>query len=112
MDITNIITTVIGGMLTIIGGFLGVFLTQYINNRSEKRKLIREKTEELHLLINDIEAKIMYFAASSTFHPIDHIEINKNARLLFMDLINQMNKIEMIVNIYAQDAQKEVYEYC
>lgn len=55
-----LISVVIGGLLTIIGGFLGNYFTQSIIRKSETKKLIREKIEEIYNTAGEIKKWLLF----------------------------------------------------
>ncbi len=54
-NVTTILSTLLGGMLAIAGGFLATGFSQRAAEKTEKRKIAREKTEELYLLSNQVQ---------------------------------------------------------
>jgi len=115
MDGTVIITTIIGGMLATIGGFLATYLTQFMANRTEKQKLTREKSEELYSLINEIEDKIHLSAIEISYSSKDDnraVAARIATVKLFTEVASYVNKIEMIANLHIRDALYDTNIYC
>jgi hypothetical protein len=115
MDIAIIITTFAGGMLAVIGGFLAIYLMQFMVHRTEQQKLIREKSEELYTLINEIEDKI-HLSAIEISYSSKSDELAVEARIatvkLFTEVSSYINKIEMIANLHIRDAIFDTNIYC
>ncbi len=53
-DITTLVAALRGGILAIVGGFLGTLFSQQLARAEEKRTVIREKTEALYKLANQL----------------------------------------------------------
>ncbi|SRR6266700_597114 len=115
MDAAIIITTFAGGMLAVIGGFLATYLMQFMANRTEKQKLIREKSEELYSLINEIEDKIHLSAIEISYSSKSDglaVEARIATVKLFTEVSSYVNKIEMIANLHIRDAIFDTNIYC
>jgi hypothetical protein len=115
MDGASMITTFIGGMLAIIGGFLATYLMQFLTLRAEKQKLIREKSEELYSLINEIEDKIHLSAIEISYSSKNDaraVEARIATVKLFTEVASYVNKIEMIANLHIRDALYDTSIYC
>src|SRR6266568_5764311 len=52
---SNLISTIIGAVLTILGGFFATLYLQKRVNKVDPKKLIREKTEKIYELSNQLE---------------------------------------------------------
>ena len=50
-NITVLLSTLLGGVLTTIGGFIAVYYTQRTTKSIEERKHHREKVEELYIYL-------------------------------------------------------------
>lgn len=55
VDLGSIILLVLGSVLTLSGGLAATYFSQYIAGRAEKKKVVREKLEEIYILINQIK---------------------------------------------------------
>ena len=114
MDQTVVFTTLIGGTLAIVGGFLATWYTQFINNRAEKTKIIREKIEEIYLLINEIEDNIV----SSILELKKHIDTDDMKALdtlkdeLLLNVMTYNKRIQMIANIYLKGIVEQIEKHC
>jgi hypothetical protein len=109
------ITTFLGGMLAIAGGFLATYLMQFMALRAEKQKLIREKSEELYSLINEIEDKIHLSAIEISYSSKTEtraVEARIATVKLFTEVASYVNKIEMIANLHIRDAIYDTGLYC
>ncbi len=53
-DITTLVAALLGGILAIVGGFLGALFSQQLARAEEKRTVVREKTEALYKLANQL----------------------------------------------------------
>ncbi len=54
-NITTIIVTLLGGLLTVGGGFLASYYIQSTKNKAEKKKEQKTRIEQLYLMTNDIK---------------------------------------------------------
>ncbi len=114
MDQTAILTTLLGGMLAIVGGFLGTYFTQIITSKTETKKFAREKTEELYSLINDLDDR-----ASQQFVKIgilvqtdgEYDKIVECSGELLREGNTYANKIEMISNLYIKSMKDDAKNY-
>ncbi len=48
----TILAAIVGGILTIMGGFLATYFAQKLAKRSQNQKIFVDKAEELYVLIN------------------------------------------------------------
>jgi hypothetical protein len=53
-DFLPLISTVIGGFLAVVGGFVSNFVLRGINERNEKRSFLRQQLEQIFLLSNQL----------------------------------------------------------
>jgi hypothetical protein len=53
-QIVPLIAALIGGIFAIVGGFLATYFQQRVARDAEKRKVIREKVEEIYNFTNQI----------------------------------------------------------
>jgi hypothetical protein len=115
MDGAIIITTFAGGILAVIGGFLATYLMQFLLQRVEKQKLMREKSEELYTLINEIQDKIHLSAIEISYSSkadTRTVEARIATVKLFTEVASYVNKIEMLANLYIRDAVYDTHIYC
>jgi hypothetical protein len=112
---SNLIPTIVGGMLAIIGGFLATCLTKLMTNRADKRKIIREKLEEIYSLINEMEDNL-----NSSLIRINELVVEPSQKFdaqyatvsLFKEMISYTHKIEMIAHLYLPYIAKDADSYC
>jgi hypothetical protein len=115
VDKTAIFTTLMGGMLAVMGGFLATYLSQYLAGKTEKRKLVREKIEELYTLSIEIKSKIY---ATTYFHKKIMFDINNiigkedYIHDNFSVVQEKIDRIEMIAIIYNLKKFREIMTYC
>src|SRR5581483_6798467 len=115
MDKTAIFTTLMGGMLAVMGGFLATYLSQYFAGKAEKRKLVREKIEELYILSIEIKSKLYYMTYLHKKEALDVNKVNRGEDYIsdnFMIKREKMDRMEMIAIIYNLKKFREVLTYC
>ncbi len=49
-----VVSAVVGGLLTVVGGFLGNFFLQSIARQADKRKVMRDELEQIYLLSQQV----------------------------------------------------------
>lgn len=108
---SSIIPIIVGGGIAIVSGAVGHFISYYFKSKSEKKKYVFEKLEDIINCIGNIE-QMMQEDISGIFklsNPNEKREIN---------LSFQQNKLECLVKIYhpalsgAMDNLKErIKEY-
>jgi len=54
-DLATLVAAIVGGVLAIVGGFVGTLFSQKLARDEEKRTVLREKTEEIYKLLNQVE---------------------------------------------------------
>src|SRR5881398_1463925 len=54
-NVTTLLATALGGALGLIGGITATYLTQALNSKTERKKFVREKCEEVYLLADQVK---------------------------------------------------------
>ena len=100
----TILATLIGGLLSIIGGFFANYYIQSSSNRLQKRKEIRNILEHIYESTQAVSHSYLQIKINS-FHTKK--DISKD----FFDLSNYMNKIESMIDLYLPPLKEDFYEY-
>ncbi|MGZ3609041.1 MAG: hypothetical protein ACXVBU_03155 [Ktedonobacteraceae bacterium] len=102
-NITTLLSTLLGGLLTIVGGFLANYYIQSTSNKTEKRKEKKTRIEQLYLLSNDIR---------QTFY---RLEFNQVSDADWTSEFLRVNKVEsdmeMMVMLYVPELTEVMYTY-
>jgi len=92
----------------ILGGIIGFFaatgqyfITNYFQNKKEKKKFYREKLEEIFILTDKTQHKILTTQTSI---------LNDNIKPTG-EFDNSSSKLSMLIQYYAPDIEKEYQEY-
>src|SRR5712692_9136919 len=100
-DLNGLLSTLLGGILTIAGGFAGSYFLQTISNKREKRKEIKDMIDKLFQDIQYIlYAEIEYFNLSQEQKYIEYKELK--VRLF---------RIQTLVNLYLTPLENEFNLY-
>ncbi|GHO49226.1 hypothetical protein [Ktedonospora formicarum] len=102
-NLMALISTVVGGLLAITGGFLATSFSQRITEKAEKRKQTRERVEELYILSTQIKewAKVQLLRACE----VGEFTLQLKAPGWFFDAVKTepdcpIEKMEMLVYLY------------
>jgi hypothetical protein len=103
-----LLSTVIGGVLVIVGNY---FAHRLINS-AEKRKVIRQKIEEMYILTNQMEAYSTKRALEQAVLPPAEFTkkyLTSNNYLFFED--NIIEQMRMLASFYVPKITKNIDEY-
>ncbi len=113
-NITTLLSTVVGGLLAITGGFLATSFSQRMAGKAEKRKLTRERIEELYTLSNQVKewVKVQLLRACD----VEEIKLHRKTPGWFFDAVKtepdcQIEKMEMLVYLYLPSLVKPFAPY-
>lgn len=102
-NITTLLSTVVGGLLAITGGFLATSFSQRMAEQAEKRKVVREKLEELYTLSNNIQewVKVQVLRACD----IEEVTLHRKVPRWFFDAVRTepdcpIERMEIIASLY------------
>lgn len=108
-NITTLLSTVIGGLLAITGGFLATTFSQRMADKAEKHKLTRARIEELYTLSNQVKewVKVQLLRACD----VEEIKLHRKVPGWFFDAVKTeldcpIEKIEMLVCLYLPSLVK------
>jgi hypothetical protein len=108
-NITTLLSTVVGGLLAITGGFLATSFSQRMAGKAEKRKLTRERVEELYALANQVKewVKVQLLRACD----VEEIKLHRKTPGWFFDAVKTepdcpIEKMEMLVYLYLPSLVK------
>ncbi len=74
LELTSLLSTLLGGILTIAGGFIATYYTQQAFSKSGKKKFLREKLEEIYDL--NEERRAILFSYYSNY--VRNVQGNEN----------------------------------
>ena len=107
-DFLPLIQVLIGGLLTVVGGFTASYFLQSVARKVDKKKLIREKLEQVYILTIQTSEWIK----SEMRQTVAPIEKEKTAEK------NPVDQIEMLIILYEpslknpmQDLKEKVDYY-
>lgn len=102
-----IFSALIGGILTIAGGFIANYYIQTTTRNLSKRKEIRNILEQLYKDVNQI--KDVHYAVVTRSIKEQTIYYFKAEEL--SDLLTYINKIDMLVNLYISPLREDFAKY-
>ncbi|WP_201361875.1 hypothetical protein [Dictyobacter formicarum] len=114
MDNSGIITTLLGGMLAIVGGFCATLFAQYMSEIIERKKIKRNKAQELYVMITETENNfisslyVMHAYIDKGMNLEKAIEVGVNGT---NNIYSSANKISSISNIYIEELSEEAETY-
>jgi hypothetical protein len=114
-NITVLLSTVVGGLLAIIGGFFATTLSQRMAEKAEKRKLTHEKTEELYMLAKQMQKWVKSQLLRACV--VEEVKLHyKKAPVWMYDKVNTeescpLEKMEMLVGLYLPILKKTFSSY-
>lgn len=113
-NMMTLISTVVGGLLAITGGFLAARFSQRIAEKAEKRKLTRERIEELYTLSS--QAKEWMRVQLLRACEVEGITLHRRAPDWFFDVVNTepdcpIEKMEMLISLYLPSLAKTFAAY-
>ena len=94
-DFIPLISVVIGGCLTSIGGFLSNYLLQRVTRSSDKRKYLREKLEEIYVLCDIVSQNNATKLKELTFSVENNVVIKNESSTQ-----KPIQRLLMLLNIY------------
>jgi len=111
VDLNTYIPILLGGALTLIGGIAGTYFTQFITQKSEERKIKRERIEEIY----NLATKVYYWLyappydklkweTSSLYRSYYRSEPTKEPK-------QDIERIKLLVNLYFVSLEDVVREY-
>lgn len=111
-NMTTLLSTLLGGLLAIIGGFLAIYITQFMANKAEQRQLVREKIEEAYILVNEVIASNRSYASRITREKLEPLQIDWQFN---EDFVNRtyvaMHKLLMLVDLYIPELKQDFKDF-
>lgn len=108
-NITTLLSTVVGGLLAITGGFLATDFSQRMAEKAEKHKLTHERIEELYTLSNQVQewVKVQILRACD----VEGTKLHRKAPGWFFDVVKTepncpIEKMEMLICLYLPSLVK------
>lgn len=110
LDFNAVILLILGSVLTLVGGFASTYFSQFVSAKAEKRKIVREKIEEIYTLIDQVDLwlrtenqELAKFLLADKDKPFTLSELEKYQPTLA--------RIKTLVRFYAPSLSKEADEY-
>ncbi len=101
-NITVLLPTLLGGILTIIGGFIAVFYTQLIANTKEKRKEARDLLETMYNKTQIIEEHYTNYIMK-----IESEEFMEKDRII----TSSISQLALVIDIYVEPLKNSFHTY-
>lgn len=106
------IALLLGSALTIAGGFVASFFLQRRANRDDKRKVVRQKIEEIYLLSNRMEEYSITRAIELvTLRKEEYFIKYMAAGKYLLEEDTTVARIKLITNLYIPELNKQAEEY-
>ena len=102
-SITTILSTLLGGVLAITGGFLATSFSQRMAEKAEGRKLARERIEELYTFSTQMKKWVTVQILRAC--EVEEVTLHRKTPGWFFDVVNTeeecpIDKMEMLINLY------------
>lgn len=113
-SVTAILSTLLGGVLAITGGFLATTFSQRMMEKAEKRKLVRERVEEAYILSYQIKEYVTVQLLRAC--KVAEVTLHHNVPGWFFDTVDMetacsIEKMKMIIDLYLPDSKKPFLPY-
>ncbi len=114
-NVTTLLATALGGVLAIMGGFLATTISQRMAEKAEKRKLSREKIEELYLLAKQMEKWVKSKLLRAC--EVEDVTLHYNKAPAWMyNTVNTdescpIEKMDMLISLYLPMLKKTFSSY-
>jgi hypothetical protein len=102
-NITTLLSTVVGGLLAITGGFLATIFSQRLAEKAERRKVTCERMEELYRLSSQVKewVKVQVLRACE----IEEVTLHRKVPRWFFDAVRTqpdcpIERMEIIASLY------------
>lgn len=113
-NITTLLSTVLGGILAITGGFLATSFSQHMTEKAQKRQLTCQRIEELYGLSDQVKewVKVQLLRACE----VAEMELHRDVPGWFFDAVKTepacpIERIEMLAYLYLPSLAKPFAEY-
>jgi|GEM_PF-2617729 len=113
-NITTLLSTVLGGILAITGGFLATSFSQRMTEKAQKRQVTHQRIEELYSLSDHIKewAKVQSLRACE----VAEITLDRKVPGWFFDAVSTepecpIERMEMLTYLYLPSLAKPFAEY-
>ncbi len=111
-NVTILLSAALGGLLAIAGGFLANYYVQITARKSEKRRSVREKIDEIYTLSTHVKTSFFLrmwhrsYLTQEQYNKI-HLFSDEAAR----ELNNIGERIEMLARLYVPSITSAIVEY-
>src|SRR5258708_21852132 len=104
-SLATILATLIGGVLSIVGGFFANYYIQSSSNRLQKQKEIRNILEHIYQSTLAISNAYLQIKVKSFYSK------KRDIAKEYYDLSNNMSEIESMVDLYLSPLKENFLEY-
>jgi hypothetical protein len=91
----------LGSALTLFGGIVIPLLSQRLTSKAERRKIFRDKIEEMYLLSNQVEKWASWYLSG----------IQRSGDRMLSILYNPIDRLEMLVRLYIPSFKTSIDAY-
>jgi len=111
-NLTTFLSVALGGVLAIAGGFISNYYIQAIARKSEKRRVVREKIDEIYTLSTQVKTAFVL----RIWHRSKYTQQEYNKRYLISDkavreLRDVGERMEMLARLYVPSLTNAILEY-
>jgi hypothetical protein len=114
-ELTVLLSTALGGVLAIIGGFSASYFMLMIHRREENRKVILSKLEELYELsitIKDLHLFQIHYQSAGVLYDLDYQDDKiPSPKEIISELRQNYDKMKMTVSIYIPQLRGALSNY-
>ena len=105
-SIATLLSTLLGGLLTVLGGFVGSYYIQSTSNKVSKRKEIRNIIESIYKDIQKIERRYQFI--DENFRNKD---MRKEVHEAMYDVDEILDHVDLLVNLYLTPLSQDYFAY-
>lgn len=111
-NVTTLLSVLLGGALAIAGGFISNYYVQAIARKSEKRKTVREKVDEIYTLSTQLKTSFFLRLWHKSFYkPEQYDDIYLLSDKAARELKDIGERMEMLARLYVPSLTNAIIEY-
>lgn len=105
--VINLLSTLLGGLLTVVGGLLGSFLLQKMSDNTNKRKEIRNIIEHIYKKTQDIDTSNLKIRDKRQSIDVEHeaAEVDKALDYINMLVTLYLSPLEPYYRVYRSETK-------
>src|SRR5712692_9952326 len=111
-NVINLLSVVLGGILAIAGGFISNYYIQAMARKSEKRRIVRDKIDEVYTLSTQV--KTTFFLRiwhRSKYTQQEYDKIYSFSDKAVRELRDIGERMEMLARLYNPSLTSDILEY-